>query len=153
ELGALQYIECVGDDVPTGKLTSFPQAVKLEPDETVIFAWIVYASRAERDRINRAVMQDPRIGGVDTKSMDFDTNRMVWGGFEGLVALKRSAPAACRHRPTGIVLAGERSRSQARKEARHEVHDPGQGQPRLRGRQDAQPRAVEPDGQLQRGVG
>jgi len=87
ELGALQYIECVGDDVPTGKLTSFPQAVQLEPDETVIFAWIVYASRAERDRINRAVMQDPRIGGVDPKSMPFDTKRMFWGGFEELVAL------------------------------------------------------------------
>jgi len=87
ELGALEYIECVGDDVPPGKLTSFPQAVKLEANETVVFAWIVYPSRAERDRINRAVMQDPRIAGIDPKSMPFATKRMFWGGFEVLVSL------------------------------------------------------------------
>jgi uncharacterized protein YbaA (DUF1428 family) len=87
ELGALEYVECVGDDVPPGKLTSFPQAVRLEANETVVFAWITYASRAERDRINAAVMQDPRIAGVDPKSMPFDTKRMFWGGFEVLVSL------------------------------------------------------------------
>jgi uncharacterized protein YbaA (DUF1428 family) len=87
ELGALEYIECVGDDVPPGKLTSFPQAVKLEPNETVVFAWIVYPSRAERDRINAAVMKDERITGVDPKSMPFDSKRMFWGGFEVLVSL------------------------------------------------------------------
>jgi uncharacterized protein YbaA (DUF1428 family) len=87
ELGALEYIECVGDDVPLGKLTSFPQAVQLEPQETVVFAWIVYRSRSERDRINRAVMQDKRLAGADPKSMPFDTKRMIWGGFDVLVSL------------------------------------------------------------------
>ena len=87
ELGALEYIECVGDDVPMGKLTSFPQAVKLEPDETVVFAWIVYPSRAERDRITAAVMKDPRIACTDPQSMPFDSKRMFWGGFEMLISL------------------------------------------------------------------
>ena len=87
EHGALEYIECVGDNVPMGKLTSFPQAVQLEADETVVFAWIVYPSRAERDRINAAVMQDKRIAGADPKSMPFDSKRMFWGGFNVLVSL------------------------------------------------------------------
>jgi uncharacterized protein YbaA (DUF1428 family) len=87
ELGAFAYVECVGDDVPPGKLTSFPQAVKLEANETVVFAWIVYSSRAERDRINAAVMKDPRISGVDPQSLPFDGKRMVWGGFEMFVSL------------------------------------------------------------------
>ena len=84
EHGALQYFECVGDDVPTGKITSFPQAVQLKADEVAVFAWIVYESRAERDRINALVMKDPRI---DTKPEDlpFDGMRMFWGGFTGLV--------------------------------------------------------------------
>jgi uncharacterized protein YbaA (DUF1428 family) len=85
EHGALEYIECVGDDVKPGKVTSFPQAVKLEPDETVIFAWIVYESRAERDRINAAVMNDPRLAGMNPQTMPFDAMRMFWGGFEVFV--------------------------------------------------------------------
>lgn len=60
EYGALEYVECVADDVQPGKLTSFPQAVKLKPDEVVVFSWIVYASRAQRDKINAKVMADPR---------------------------------------------------------------------------------------------
>jgi uncharacterized protein YbaA (DUF1428 family) len=87
ELGALEYIECIGDDVPMGKLTSFPQAVQLKPDETVVFAWVVYPSRAERDRINAAVMKDPRIAGTPPSAMPFDAKRMFWGGFEVLVSL------------------------------------------------------------------
>jgi uncharacterized protein YbaA (DUF1428 family) len=87
ELGALEYVECFGDDVPPGKLTSFPQAVKLEANETVVIAWIVYSSRAERDRINAAVMKDPRITGTDPKSVPFDAKRMFWGGFEMFVSL------------------------------------------------------------------
>jgi uncharacterized protein YbaA (DUF1428 family) len=87
ELGALEYVECVRDDVPLGKLTSFPQAVKLEANETVVFAWIVYSSRAERDRINAAVMKDPRITGTDPQSVPFDGKRMFWGGFEMFVSL------------------------------------------------------------------
>ena len=83
EHGALAYVECIAEDVKPGKLTSFPQAVKLEPDETVIFAWIVYESRAERDRINAAVMQDPRLAGMmNADAMPFDGKRMFWGGFE-----------------------------------------------------------------------
>ena len=85
EHGALEYVECVADDVKPGQLTSFPQSVKLEPDETVVFAWIVYESRAHRDRVNEQVMKDPRIANVDPKSMPFDGKRMIWGGFEVLV--------------------------------------------------------------------
>ena len=88
EHGALQFWECVGDDVPTGKLTSFPQAVQLKEDEMVVFAWIVYASRAERDRINAAVAADERMQGMmDPKSLPFDGARMFWGGFTALVEL------------------------------------------------------------------
>ncbi len=86
EHGALAYVECVADDVPEGKLTSFPRSVKLKPDETVVFAWIVFASRAERDRIHNKVMADPRLA-MDPKSMPFDANRMIFGGFKGLVEL------------------------------------------------------------------
>jgi uncharacterized protein YbaA (DUF1428 family) len=85
EYGALEYVECVAEDVKPGELTSFPQAVKLEPDETVVFAWIVYESREHRDRINERVMKDPRIANIDPKSMPFDTKRMFWGGFEVFV--------------------------------------------------------------------
>jgi uncharacterized protein YbaA (DUF1428 family) len=85
EHGALEFIECVADDVKPGKLTSFPQSVKLEPDETVVFAWIVYESREHRDRVNEQVMKDPRIAGTDPKSRPFDGKRMIWGGFEVLV--------------------------------------------------------------------
>ncbi|MGW8369271.1 MAG: DUF1428 domain-containing protein [Gammaproteobacteria bacterium] len=87
EHGALEYIECVADDVKGGKVTSFPQAVKLEADETVVFAWIVYASRAERDRINEKVMKDDRLTGMNAQSMPFDGMRMFWGGFETIVEL------------------------------------------------------------------
>ena len=86
EHGALQYFECVGDDVPPGKLTSFPQAVQLKDDEVAVFSWIVYASRAERDRINALVMKDPRLV-HNPQDMPFDGMRMFWGGFAGLVEL------------------------------------------------------------------
>jgi uncharacterized protein YbaA (DUF1428 family) len=85
EYGALEYVECVADDVKPGEVTSFPQAVKLEPDETVVFAWIVYESREHRDRVNEQVMKDSRIASIDPKSMPFDAKRMFWGGFEVLV--------------------------------------------------------------------
>ena len=86
EHGALAYTECVADDVPVGKLTSFPQAVKLEPDEVVVFSWIVHASRRERDRVNKKVMTDPRLA-MDPKTMPFDARRMFWGGFKPMVEL------------------------------------------------------------------
>jgi uncharacterized protein YbaA (DUF1428 family) len=87
EHGALEYIECVADDVKPGKVTSFPQSVQLEPDETVVFAWIVYESREHRDRVNEQVMKDPRVANMDPQSMPFDSKRMFWGGFEVLVEL------------------------------------------------------------------
>ena len=87
EYGALQYRECVADDVQPGKSTSFPQAVKLKEGEVVVFSYIVYKSRRERDRINKAVMADPRIAAMDPKSMPFDGKRMFWGGFKGMVEL------------------------------------------------------------------
>jgi len=84
--GALEYIECVADDVKPGKHTSFPQSVKLKPAETVVFAYIVYKSRAHRDRVNAKVMKDPRLANMmDPKAMAFDGKRMFWGGFKVLV--------------------------------------------------------------------
>jgi uncharacterized protein YbaA (DUF1428 family) len=86
EHGALDYVECVGDDVPPGKRTSFPRAVKLTADEVVVFSWIVYRSRRDRDRINAKVMKDPRLASMmDPKAMPFDGRRMFWGGFKVLV--------------------------------------------------------------------
>ncbi len=88
EYGALQYIECVEDDVKPGKLTSFPQAVKLKEGEVVVFSWIVYKSRRDRDAINKKVMADPRIAWMgDPTRMPFDAKRMFWGGFKPIVEL------------------------------------------------------------------
>ena len=88
EHGALACVECLADDVKPGKLTSFPQSVKLKPDEVVVFAWIVYKSRAHRDRINAKVMKDPRMADMmDPKNMPFDGKRMFWGGFKVMVEL------------------------------------------------------------------
>jgi uncharacterized protein YbaA (DUF1428 family) len=86
--GALDYVECVADDVKVGKLTSFPQAVKLKPGEVVIFSYIVYKNRAARDKINKKVMSDPRLDEMmKGKDMPFDGKRMIYGGFETLVSL------------------------------------------------------------------
>lgn len=88
EHGALEYVECVADDVKPGKHTSFPQSVKLKPDETVVFSYVVYKSRAQRDRIMARVMKDPRLAEMmDPKTMPFDGKRMFWGGFKTLVEL------------------------------------------------------------------
>jgi len=86
EHGGLEYRECVADDVSKGKVTSFPRSVKLKPSETVIFAWIVYKSRAHRDRVNAKVMKDPRLADMmDPKKLPFDGKRMFWGGFKLLL--------------------------------------------------------------------
>ena len=86
EYGALDYREWVADDVKVGKLTSFPRAVKRKPSETVVFAWITYKSRAQRDKINAKVMADPRLKNMmDPKAMPFDGTRMIYGGFGSLV--------------------------------------------------------------------
>ena len=86
EHGALDYKECVADDVKPGKLTSFPRSVKLKPGEVVLFSWIVFKSRSHRDRVNAKVMKDPRLADMmDPKAMPFDMKRMIYGGFKTLV--------------------------------------------------------------------
>ena len=88
EHGALDYKECVAEDVKKGTLTSFPRSVKLKPGETVFFSWIVYRSRAHRDRVNARVMKDPRLAhAMDPRAMPFDAKRMIYGGFEIVVDL------------------------------------------------------------------
>lgn len=88
EHGALAVRESVADDVKPGKRTSFPQSVKLKAGETVIFSYIVFKSRADRDRINKKVMKDPRLADMmDPKAMPFDGKRMFWGGFKTIVDL------------------------------------------------------------------
>ena len=86
EHDALEYRECVGDDVKMGKLTSFPQAVKLKPGEVAVFSWVVYKSRTARDRIIAKVMKDPRLADMmDPKTLPFDGKRMIYGGFKIMV--------------------------------------------------------------------
>ncbi len=88
EHGALEYRECVGDDLATKMAMPFTKPFKTKPGETVIFAWVVFKSRAHRDRVNAKVMSDPRLGGpADIKSMPFDFKRMAYGGFRTLVAV------------------------------------------------------------------
>ena len=88
EHGALEYVECVADDVKPGKHTSFPQAVKLKPGEVVVFSWVVYKSRAQRDRIMTKVMNDPRlVKMMNPKTQPFDGKRMFWGGFKTMIQL------------------------------------------------------------------
>jgi len=86
EYGAVSYMECLADDVKPGKTTSFPQSVKLKADEVVIFSWISYKSRKDRDRINKKVMADPRLKAMDPKTMPFDAKRMIYGGFKEIVS-------------------------------------------------------------------
>jgi uncharacterized protein YbaA (DUF1428 family) len=86
EHGALEYVECVADDVKPGKWTSFPQSVKLKEGETVVFAYIVYPSRKARDAINAKVMADERLKKYAPPAvMPFDGKRMFWGGFKQMV--------------------------------------------------------------------
>ena len=86
EHGALDYVECIADDVKPGKHTSFPQSVKLKPGEAVWFSYIVYKSRRHRDSVLKKVMSDPRLAKMmDPKAMPFDGKRMFWGGFKVMV--------------------------------------------------------------------
>lgn len=86
EHGALDYVEALADDAKPGKLTSFPQSVQMKEDETVVFSYIVYASREQRDEINAKVMADPRMGEMMASCKDImDTQRMFWGGFKVIV--------------------------------------------------------------------
>src|SRR6266487_4418409 len=85
---ALEFRECIADDVSWGKRTSFPRSVKQKSGETVFFSYIVYKSRADRDRINAKVMKDKRLAKMmDPKAMPFDAKRMIWGGFKTVVDL------------------------------------------------------------------
>jgi uncharacterized protein YbaA (DUF1428 family) len=86
EHGALAYVECVGDDVPYGKRTSFPRSVKVKTGETVVFSWIVYKSRPHRDAVLKKVMSDKRIK-MDMSSMPFDARRMIYGGFKTMLEM------------------------------------------------------------------
>lgn len=86
--GALQYVEAVGDDLDVNCGNPFPKTVKAKAGETVLFSWIVYKSRAHRDRVNAKVMKDPRLQEMmDPKAMPFDIKKMVFGGFKTLVDL------------------------------------------------------------------
>jgi uncharacterized protein YbaA (DUF1428 family) len=86
--GALDYAECVADDVKVGKWTSFPRSVKLKKGETVVFSYIVYRSRAHRDKVMAKVMQDKRLAAMmDPKAMPFDGKRMIYGGFKSAVTI------------------------------------------------------------------
>jgi len=88
EHGALDFREYVADDVKPGELTSFPQSVQLQADEVVVFSWVEYASRAERDAINEKVRNDPRMQDMmDKGSLPFDGKRMIFGGFASLIVL------------------------------------------------------------------
>ena len=86
EHGALAYVECIGDDVPYGELTSFPRAVQASEDEAVVLSWIVYKSREHRDAVMAKVMADPRME-PDFEAMPFDAKRMIFGGFRPFMEL------------------------------------------------------------------
>ena len=86
EYGALAYVECIADDVPYGEVTSFPRAVQATDDEVVIFSWIVYATREQRDAIVKQVMQDPRLN-TGAATMPFDGRRMIYGGFQAMIEM------------------------------------------------------------------
>jgi uncharacterized protein YbaA (DUF1428 family) len=88
EHGALEYRESIADDVKVGKRTSFPRSVKLKPGETVVFGWVVYRSRAQRDRATVKIMKDKRLAAMMTsKNMPFDGKRMIFGGFKTFISL------------------------------------------------------------------
>jgi uncharacterized protein YbaA (DUF1428 family) len=84
EHGALEYRECVGEDLKVPWALPFPRGIKIKPGETVVFSWILYKSRAHRDAVNKKVMADPRLN-ADMNNMPFDVKRMMYGGFEIMV--------------------------------------------------------------------
>jgi uncharacterized protein YbaA (DUF1428 family) len=88
DVGALSMAECWGDDVPDGKLTSFPMAVKLKPDETVVFSWVIWPDKATRDAGMAKMMEDPRMDPA-TNPMPFDGKRLIYGGFDQILLCER----------------------------------------------------------------
>ena len=90
EYGAIQYLECAGDDMNIKGVVSFPRQLRVKPGETPVFSWILYRSKAHRDQVNRKVMKDPRIEKMmDMKDSPFDMKRMVYGGFRSIVEMER----------------------------------------------------------------
>lgn len=88
EYGALDYKECVGDDLDVKMALSFPKGIKTKPGETVVFSYIVYKSKAQRDAVNKKIMKDPRLAEMcDPKNMPFDCKRMLYGGFKAVVEI------------------------------------------------------------------
>ncbi len=88
EYGALDYKECVGDDLDVKMGLSFPKGIKTKPGETVVFSYIVYKSKAQRDAVNKKIMKDPRLAEMcDPKNMPFDCKRMLYGGFKAVVEI------------------------------------------------------------------
>jgi uncharacterized protein YbaA (DUF1428 family) len=84
----LYYSDSISDDAQPGKVTSFPQAVQLKDGEVIALAWVVYKDKADRDRISKAVMEDPQLkDSMDPSKMPFDGKRMFWGGFETVIGL------------------------------------------------------------------
>jgi uncharacterized protein YbaA (DUF1428 family) len=97
EHGALEVRECVGNDLDVKRMVSFPRVLKPKAGETVVFSWIVYRSKSDRNRVNKKVIEDPRIAGmVDPKDMPFDMKRMVFGGFKAMVDVVAGTGAASR---------------------------------------------------------
>ena len=86
EYGALKLVECWGEDVPEGKITSFPLAVQCKPDETVVFSWVVWPTRQVRDEGWEKIMADPRMQ-QDVNPMPFDGKRMIYGGFQMILEI------------------------------------------------------------------
>ena len=86
EYGALSYVECIGDDIPYGEMTSFPRSVQATEEETVVFSWITYKDRASRDEILAKVMAAPRLAGEEWKQV-FDGKRMIYGGFQAFLTM------------------------------------------------------------------
>ena len=86
--GALYYSDAISDDVQPGKMTSFPQALQLKEDEVIALAWVVYKTKADRDRISKEVMEDPQFkASMEPSNMPFDGKRMFWGGFETVIGI------------------------------------------------------------------
>ena len=86
--GALYYSDSISDDAQPGKVTSFPQAVQLKDGEVIALAWVVYRNKEDRDRINKAIVEDPQLKeSMDPSKMPFDGKRMFWGGFETIIGL------------------------------------------------------------------
>jgi len=97
--GALEYLECVGDDLEVKMGKSFSAQLGLKKSETVVFAWVVYRSRAHRDQVNKKVMKDPRMAGMDEKPMPFDVTRMCYAGFKPIVELRAGEGRAAKRAP------------------------------------------------------